>query len=158
MKICYFWISIVKAKENWLLVLNSSGRRGLLALDSNGKSIHGPREESCNTLPQNSVNTCLLLSHIVFWNHFFVTLCIYVCNSEWAYSNIHPLHPVHSRHRHNDYSSDKLGEEERKYSSYSFLTSALYGWVASVTPRRKDPLYPLDRRLGGPQRRSGHRD
>jgi hypothetical protein len=53
--------------------------------------------------------------------------------------------------------------EERMYSSYSFLTSTLDGgeWSASrpgrALPRGKDPRYPLDRRLGGPQSRSGHR-
>jgi hypothetical protein len=52
---------------------------------------------------------------------------------------------------------------ERRYSSYLFLTSALVGgeWSASrpdhALPRRKDPRYPLYRRLGGPQSRSGHR-
>jgi hypothetical protein len=53
---------------------------------------------------------------------------------------------------------------EKRYSSYSFLTSALDGgeWSASrpgraLYPRGKDPRYPLDRRLGGPQSRSGHR-
>jgi hypothetical protein len=52
---------------------------------------------------------------------------------------------------------------ERKYSSYSFLTSALGGSERSASrpgralPRGKDPRYPLDRRLGGPQSRSGHR-
>jgi len=52
---------------------------------------------------------------------------------------------------------------EKRYSSYSFLTSALDGgeWSASrpgraLTPG-KDPQYPLDRRLGGPQSQSGHR-
>jgi hypothetical protein len=34
-------------------------------------------------------------------------------------------------------------------------------WSASLPgralPLRKNPKYPLDRRLGGPQRRSGHR-
>jgi hypothetical protein len=29
---------------------------------------------------------------------------------------------------------------------------------AALYPRRKDPRYPLDRRLGGPQSRSGRRD
>jgi hypothetical protein len=53
---------------------------------------------------------------------------------------------------------------ERRYSSYSFLTSALDGdeWSASfpgrALPRGKDPRYPLYRRLDGPQSRSGHRD
>jgi hypothetical protein len=44
------------------------------------------------------------------------------------------------------------------YSSYSFLTSALDGgeWSAS-RPGERTPLYPLYRRLGGPQSRSGHR-
>jgi len=52
------------------------------------------------------------------------------------------------------------GEE---VSSYSFLTSALDGVSgqrhapAALYPRGKDPRYPLDRRLGGPQSRSGHR-
>jgi hypothetical protein len=47
---------------------------------------------------------------------------------------------------------------ERKYSSYSFLTSTLEGgeWSAS-RPGRSLPRYPLDRRLRGPQSRSGHR-
>jgi hypothetical protein len=54
----------------------------------------------------------------------------------------------------------RLGE--MRYSSYSFLTSALDGgeWSASRSgrslPRGKDPQYPLYRRLGGPQSRSGH--
>jgi hypothetical protein len=45
---------------------------------------------------------------------------------------------------------------------YEFLTSALDGgrWSASCsgrfTYRGKSPRYPLDRRLGGPQNRSGH--
>jgi hypothetical protein len=53
--------------------------------------------------------------------------------------------------------------EERKYSSYSFMISALYGdeWLASrhgrALPPGKDPRYPLHRMLGGPQNRSGHR-
>jgi hypothetical protein len=52
---------------------------------------------------------------------------------------------------------------ERSYSSYTFLTSALDGgeWWASrpgrALPRGKDPRNPLDRRLGGPQSRSGRR-
>jgi hypothetical protein len=52
---------------------------------------------------------------------------------------------------------------ERRYSFYSFLTSALDGgeWSASrpcrALPRGKDPRYPLYRRVGGPQSRSGHR-
>jgi hypothetical protein len=29
--------------------------------------------------------------------------------------------------------------------------------LAALYPRGKDPRYPLDRRLGGPQSRSGHR-
>jgi hypothetical protein len=52
---------------------------------------------------------------------------------------------------------------ERRYSSYSFFTSALDGdeWSASrpgrALPPGKGPRYPLYRRLGGPQSRSGHR-
>jgi hypothetical protein len=49
------------------------------------------------------------------------------------------------------------------YSSYSFTTSALYGVSGqgyapdAFYPQGKDPRYPLYRRLGGPQSRSGHR-
>jgi hypothetical protein len=56
----------------------------------------------------------------------------------------------------------RLGES--RYSSYSFLTSALDEgeWSASrlgrALAREKDPRYPLYRRLGGPQSRSGHKD
>jgi hypothetical protein len=51
----------------------------------------------------------------------------------------------------------------RRYSSYSFLTSAL-DWVSSqrhapaaIYPRGKDTRYPLDRRLSGPQSLSGRK-
>jgi hypothetical protein len=42
---------------------------------------------------------------------------------------------------------------------YIFLTSALAGdeWSAS-RPGRFNPPYPLDKRLGGPQSRSGKRE
>jgi hypothetical protein len=46
---------------------------------------------------------------------------------------------------------------ERRYSSYSFSTSALDGVSgqhqppAALYPRKKNPRYPLDRRLGGPR-------
>jgi hypothetical protein len=49
------------------------------------------------------------------------------------------------------------------YSSYSVNNSALDGvggqhhTAAALYPRGKDPRYPLYRRLGGPQSRSGHR-
>jgi hypothetical protein len=52
---------------------------------------------------------------------------------------------------------------ERRYSSYSYLTSALDGVSgqrhapATLYTRGKDPRYTLDRRLGGPQSRSGRR-
>jgi hypothetical protein len=52
---------------------------------------------------------------------------------------------------------------ERSYSFYSFLTSALERGERSASrpglalPRGKDLRYPLYRRLGRPQSRSGHR-
>jgi hypothetical protein len=55
------------------------------------------------------------------------------------------------------------GKGERIYSSYSLMTLALDvgEWSASrrgrSLPRGKDPRFPLNRRLGGPQRRSGER-
>jgi hypothetical protein len=45
---------------------------------------------------------------------------------------------------------------------HAFLTSALDGGVRSASrpgalpPEERAPRYPLDRRLGGPQSRSGH--
>jgi hypothetical protein len=56
-----------------------------------------------------------------------------------------PLHAV-----------EALGGGERRYSSYSYLTSALDGgeWSASrpgrALPPGKEPRFPLNRRLGGP--------
>jgi hypothetical protein len=53
-------------------------------------------------------------------------------------------------------------EGERRKSSYSFLTSSLYGGERSASrlsctlPLGKDLWYPLDRRLGGSQSSSGH--
>jgi hypothetical protein len=55
-------------------------------------------------------------------------------------------------------------EGERRYRSYSFLTLALDGVSgqrnasAALYSQGKDPLYPLDRRLGGHHSWSGHRD
>jgi hypothetical protein len=50
----------------------------------------------------------------------------------------------------------RLGE--RRYSSYSFTTSALDGVSGQRhAPAALYPRYPLYRRLGGPQSRSGHR-
>jgi hypothetical protein len=50
---------------------------------------------------------------------------------------------------------------ENTYSSYSFSTSALDGMSgqphATLYPRGNNPRYPLNRRLGGPQSRSGQR-
>jgi hypothetical protein len=47
---------------------------------------------------------------------------------------------------------------ERKFTSYSFLTSALY-WVSGQRHALAAlyPWYPSDGRLGGPQSWSGHR-
>jgi hypothetical protein len=45
---------------------------------------------------------------------------------------------------------------KRRYRSYSFL-AALDGDKRSVLPPGRDPRYPLDRRIGGPQSWSGHR-
>jgi hypothetical protein len=56
-----------------------------------------------------------------------------------------------------------LGGERRYSYSYSFLTSALDGvsgqhhGPAAFYSREKDPRYPLGRRLGGLQSRSGRR-
>jgi hypothetical protein len=52
---------------------------------------------------------------------------------------------------------------ERRNSSYSFSTSALDGVSgqrhapAALYTRGEDPQHPLDRKLGGPQIRSGHK-
>jgi hypothetical protein len=52
---------------------------------------------------------------------------------------------------------------ERRYSSYSFSTSVLDGMSGqrhapeAFYAREKDHQYPLYRRMGGPQSRSGYR-
>jgi hypothetical protein len=53
-------------------------------------------------------------------------------------------------------------KEKGRYSSYSFLSSALDGSgqlhaPAALYPRGKDPRYPFDRRLGVPKSWSGQR-
>jgi hypothetical protein len=69
---------------------------------------------------------------------------------DWSYKSV-PLHAKKS-----------TGGKEG-YSSYSFSTSALDGgeWSASRSGRAispgKGPWYPLERRLGGPQSRTGQR-
>jgi hypothetical protein len=79
---------------------------------------------------------------------FGVTSCYFIVG--------HAVKLKLSRYRH---AGDK---GERKYSSYSFLTSALDGseWSASLPGRAlppvKDPRYLLYRRLGGPQSWYGH--
>jgi hypothetical protein len=45
MVICYFWLRDVKDSDNWLLVFIDSARRGFLALESNRKTILGPKEK-----------------------------------------------------------------------------------------------------------------
>jgi hypothetical protein len=68
---------------------------------------------------------------------------------------------ITTHHNLQDIGILQLGE--RRYSSYSFLTSTLNGVsgehhaTAVLYPRVKDSRYPLYRRLGGPQRGSGHR-
>jgi hypothetical protein len=52
---------------------------------------------------------------------------------------------------------------ERRYRSYSFMTLALdvvggqRHAPAALYPKGKDPRYPLDTRLGGPQSWYGHK-
>jgi hypothetical protein len=79
--------------------------------------------------------------------------------AQWQYK-LHPPELQHvckaklSRYRHADY------KRKRCYSSYSLLTSAMYGVSgqhhvsAALYPAGKCPRYPLDEKLGGPQRRS----
>jgi hypothetical protein len=73
---------------------------------------------------------------------------------------VHIVILIHEKVKQSRYTPlRRLGE--RRYSSYSFTTSAEVGWVVSVTPGRtlppgNVPRYPLYRRLGGPQSRSGH--
>jgi hypothetical protein len=78
-----------------------------------------------------------------------------------AFSRLSYLDPLLSN---NSYGKDKgvplyamkAPGGERRYSFYSFSASALDGgeWSAS-RPGRALPPVPLDRRLGGPQSRSG---
>jgi hypothetical protein len=49
MVISHFWTSIAKDDEKYPLVSKSSVRKVLLALESNGKTINGLREEKSMT-------------------------------------------------------------------------------------------------------------
>jgi hypothetical protein len=80
----------------------------------------------------------------------------------YLYCSLVPFYnpPKVSKSRYTPYM--RLGE--RRYSSYSFLTSALERgeWSAShpgrdLPPGERAAPYPLYRRLGGPQSRSGRR-
>jgi hypothetical protein len=91
-----------------------------------------------------------IFSHLK--THVIVTYFLFFTNYYAAIRKV----KLHS-HRH-------VGaKEEKRYSSYSFLTSALDGdecsaaRPGSVLLSGKDPQYPLDRRLGGRQTWSGHR-
>jgi hypothetical protein len=56
------------------------------------------------------------------------------------------------------HATEALGRGEGRYSSYSFLISALDRVSGQRhAPAALYPRYPLDRRLGGPQSRSGRR-
>jgi hypothetical protein len=74
-----------------------------------------------------------------------------------------PNHTTSTKKKQSSPTTRHGGTWGERHSSYSFLTSALDGgkWSASHTghalPRGKDPHYPLYRRLGGPQSRSGQR-
>jgi hypothetical protein len=71
---------------------------------------------------------------------------------------------AHKKVQQSHYTPWRFLGGDRKYSSYSFLTSALEGskWSVShsgraLPPGKGPPCYPMDRRLGGPQSRSAHR-
>jgi hypothetical protein len=85
----------------------------------------------------------------LYQNHVFVSK---------AHSSLTACSTAHIKVKQSRYTPwIRLGEEE--YISYSFTTSTLDGGHArpSFYPRGKDPRCPLDRRLGGPQSRSGRR-
>jgi len=57
--------------------------------------------------------------------------------------------------------TEHQGMEEWRYSSTHSYLGTRWRWVVSFTPRPlypqgKSPRYALDRRLGGPQNRSGY--
>jgi hypothetical protein len=88
-----------------------------------------------------------VLYHCMYICLFFDTIYMIV------FHNHHTFHKVVSAVCHGGTGG------ERRYSSYSYLTSALDGGEWSVSrPGRALPLsVPMDKRLGGPQSRSGRR-
>jgi hypothetical protein len=113
---------------------------------------------SCCDVAMESANNCI---------HFYANV---MAEERKSKSNLrYQGGPRQSRKGHSKWTELKLshytpwrrlGED---VSSYSFLTSApdevsgQWHAPAALYPRGKDPRYPLYRRLGGPQNRSGHR-
>jgi hypothetical protein len=100
-----------------------------------------------------------VLKTTFFYHKVCVCVCVCVCAeyNEQAITYVHFLKKSSPATRHAG------AWRERRYSSYSFLTSALDGVSgqrhapAALFPGERTPRYPLYRRLGGPQSRSGHR-
>jgi hypothetical protein len=131
-------------------------------------SGYGPVEDSyrLGNEPSDSVNSLNFQVSWVTTSFSRMILLLEVCWLLWGRYVFMPqftlVFNAHNKAKQSHYTPRwRLGE--RKYSSYSFLTSALDGgeWSASrpgrALPRGKDPRYPLYRRLGVPQSRSGHR-
>jgi hypothetical protein len=80
---------------------------------------------------------------------FYITCFFFYCCFERT------CIPIEVKLSHYHHAGDK---GERKYSYYTFFTSALDGgeWAASA-PATLYTRYPLNGRLGGPQSWSGHR-
>jgi hypothetical protein len=95
------------------------------------------------------------ITYKTLYHNFCIIVEYCSCSSPWAVEQFQANKLSHYTPRR------RLGE--RRYSSYSFSTSALDRgeWSASrpsrALPRGNDPQYPLYRRLGGPQSPSGHR-
>jgi hypothetical protein len=128
-------------------------------------------QHNCEDVQHHSVVTDVMREHCLGEKNTFITLgSSYFCIEKFffiqpVFQIFHKVTTVVPKKKAKAVPLTRHGGtwRERRYSSYSFSTSALDvgEWSASrpgrALPRRKDPRYPLYGRLGGPQNRSGHR-
>jgi hypothetical protein len=111
-------------------------------------------------IPNHAYVTKPVHQQIALFIFHFLFLCPSYCMSELII-NVHYNKKV--KVKLSCYMPWRHTGGERRYSTYSYLTSALDGVssqhraLATLYPQGKNPQYPLGRRLGGPQSQSGRR-
>jgi hypothetical protein len=146
----------------WVLPNKYTGLYSLILI-----RFHTTRRSTNKVNTQNCLLGCNLLPCKIIVDNYFTRQYIPEVVNYFTRQYIpEDNSELHTRRRENlkSHKVKKLSRQgERSYSSYSFLTSildesGLHHAPAALYPRGKDPhtRYPLYRRLGGSQSRSGH--